>query len=43
MRAYQYWDESYSYIIECHNCYLDMGEFDTEEEAVKRWNRRAND
>lgn len=33
--------ESETYVIQCDNCHLDMGEFDTEEEAAEAWNRRT--
>lgn len=31
-----------AYVVECYNCRLDMGEFETEEEAVNAWNRRTD-
>lgn len=38
--AWSHWDDEYGYVAECDNCYLDMGEFETEEEAIERWNTR---
>ena len=29
------------FVIICFDCHIDMGEYNTEEEAIKAWNRRA--
>jgi len=42
LRRWTHWDGIY-YTIECPECYVDMGEYETIEEVTKAWNRRIND
>ena len=31
------------YMIRCRHCLMDVGQFDSEREALRTWNRRANE
>lgn len=40
--VYVYWREE-QYFVSCNNCDCEGGKQDTQEEAIKAWNRRADD
>lgn len=42
IRAWRHWDNDDAYVIECHHCCIDMGEFETIEEAANTWNNRVD-